>query len=234
MQIVTRVPVRYLQERYSLEVMRECINYEGQYILDPYTRAIGCIADPIVQDKNYRILNDCPRDPYLAVKMDDNYSADNDDVIQAFIRAFNRNPFKDEIPLFVGPDGYERLVVLTESDYRKWAENQPNINPEIGLLIQLARTCPYMIIFGPDGIHARVELNPNSTTTAYCSNCNKLHIIHVPPKKDPITKKLRENNSVVERKDRMYHFCSQRCRSEYKLKCGLSNIDMREMGWERW
>jgi YHS domain-containing protein len=234
MQIVTRVPVRYLQKKYSLEVMRECINYEGQYILDPYTRAIGCIADPIVQGKNYRVYDGCPRDSYIAVKMDDDYSYENDDVIRAFRSAFNREPMRDEIPLFVGPDGYERLVVLSESDYNKWAQNQMNINPEIGLLVQLARVCPYMILFGPDGIHAKVVLNPNSTTTAFCSNCNKLHIIHVPKVKDPVTGKMVESNRIIERKDRKLHFCSQKCRSEYKHRYGLASIDLRELGWENW
>lgn len=232
MQIVTRVPVRYLKEKYSLDVMRECINFDGQYILDPYTRAIGCIAEPMVQDENYRILNDCPRDSHLSIKMDDEYSYKNDDVIRAFRRAFNRDPLANEIPLFVGPDGYERLVVLSEKDYKIWAENQVNINPEIGLLIQLARLCPYMIIFGPDGIHAHVELSPYSTTTGWCSNCGKLHILHT--KRRKFNGKYIDSDKVVERNDRQVHFCSRRCEVEYKHKYGLSSIDMKTLGWEGW
>ena len=176
--IVMQVCDRY-KNNYSMDTIRSCADFDTNTVIEPETASIGYLAEPAMQGANYQIIDDryCYIPSQRAVENDPSYSIRNDEYADAFRRATNRNLLKTEYPVYIGINGYPRLVVLNAKDYQLWANNKTPIVPTDSFMVEMARINPYRIIIEEDGIHAHLVPNPMSTTTAICSNCGRVGVI---------------------------------------------------------
>lgn len=117
-------------------------------------------------------------------------------------KKLGRRPRAGEYVIRVSLANGDVRIVRTLSEKRAW--DSESFAPDAMLFKK------YRAILDPDGIHARVELDPNSLLVKKCPNCGKLISI---------------NDIDVGMSDQAV-FCNSKCKKEYTKKKHLKEEDL--------
>jgi hypothetical protein len=237
--ITMRVSKNYV-DSLTVDQLRYLADFDAQMVCNPSVAGTGLIMEPAIQGPEYKpVYGYIPS--HVGLLTDDSYSMENDEYTEAFVEGYGRMPKEhNENLTFVGNPENEnkreqnRLAVMTDRDYKIWCNNQVPMH-NTPLIVnrgrptqttidrtKLARLGPYRIEYGPDGKKCTVGLNPLSYSTAYCSNCGQLYNMD----KDADNTVDKPPEYVLSYEQEL-HFCSMKCRSEFKDKHHMTPEQMR-------
>lgn len=126
-------------------------------------------------------------------------------------RKLGRLPGPGEYVIRVSLAKGDVRIVRTLSEKRQW--DSESLAPAVAPLKR------YMAVLDPDGIHARVELDPNSPLVKRCPNCLKLISMH-----DSDVDIALSSKAV---------FCSFECKKQYAIKKKLHEEEVNRTTQER-